>query len=369
MLFIAGVTVIDVLQRWFAIGLISGTNEVVQTAFTIAIAACIPAGLIERVNLKIDLTARYFSPAQSAWLEVLGASCLWLFFAVLSWRMYIHADDLARNSGVTLILHIPWAPFYYGVTLLLGFATLVQTIIGSNDLRRALAHGRAATLKAASVAVLCGLGIWWWVANETAIASWVQAHVGLAVVLIFVVMWLMTLLLIPIIAVMGIVGLVCTVFFIGLDGALSAAASEVGDFLSDYSLSTLPLFLMMGSFAAVAGVPEDVYSLAHLVLGRLKGGLALATIAGCAGFGALTGHSISTIATVGKVALPEMQARRYSPAFSTGVVAAGGTLGALLPPASGVIILFALISQASIGQLFVAAIGPALLAIALYMLT
>src|SRR6185503_14269272 len=118
------------------------------------------------------------------------------------------------NSSVTLILHIPWPPFYYGVALLLTFATLVQTVIGSNDLRRALAYGRAATLKAAAVAVLCGLGIWWWVANEVLIAGWVQAHVGLAVILIFLVMWLMTLLLIPITAVMRIFGLVCTVFFI-----------------------------------------------------------------------------------------------------------------------------------------------------------
>ena len=369
MLFIAGITVIDVFQRWFAIGLFSGTNEVVQTAFTIAIAACIPAGLIERVNLKIDIAARYFSPAQHACLELLASFCLWLFCAVLAWRMYIHADDLARERSVTLILHIPWAPFYYGVALLLTFATLVQTVIGINDLRRVLTHGKAAALKAAAAAVLGCVAVWWWVINEAMIASWVQAHVGLAVILIFVIMWLMTLVLIPITAVMAIAGLVGSVFFIGLDGALSAATSEVADFLADYSLSTLPLFLMMGSFAALAGVPEDVYSLAHLVLGRLKGGLALATIAGCAGFGALTGHSISTIATVGKVALPEMQARNYSPAFSTGVVAAGGTLGALLPPASGVIILFALISQASIGQLFVAAIGPALLAIVLYMAT
>jgi tripartite ATP-independent transporter DctM subunit len=97
--------------------------------------------------------------------------------------------------------------------------------------------------------------------------------------------------------------------------------------------------------------------------------LALATIAGCAGFGALTGHSISTTVTIGRVALPEMGARGYSPAFSTGVIAAGGTLGALLPPASGVLILFALLSQASIGQLFVAAIGPGLLATALYLVT
>ena len=114
------------------------------------------------------------------------------------------------------------------------------------------------------------------------------------VALVFVIMWLGTLILVPIAAIMGIIGAVSAALFIGLTPSLSAAAGEVTDFLADYSLSTLPLFLMMGSFAAVANISEDVYRLAHVLLGRLRGGLALATIAGCAGFGALTGHSIST---------------------------------------------------------------------------
>jgi C4-dicarboxylate transporter, DctM subunit len=189
------------------------------------------------------------------------------------------------------------------------------------------------------------------------------------VVIVFVAMWLMTLVLIPIAAIMGIIGVVASSLFIGLMPSLAAASNEVTDFLGNLQMATLPLFLMMGSFAAVADISVDVYRLAHVLLGRLRGGLALATIAGCAGFGALTGHSISTTVTVGKFALPEMQARGYSEAFSTGVCAAGGTLGALLPPASGPLILFALLSDASIGQLFVAAVGPGLLAVVLYLAT
>jgi tripartite ATP-independent transporter DctM subunit len=179
----------------------------------------------------------------------------------------------------------------------------------------------------------------------------------------------MTLILIPIAAIMGIIGVLSSTLFIGLMPSLGAASTEVTGFLGNTQLATLPLFLMMGSFAAVADIAEDVYRLAHILLGRLRGGLALTTIAGCAGFGALTGHSISTTVTMGKVALPEMRARGYAPAFSTGVCAAGGTLGALLPPASGPLILFALLSEASIGQLFVAAILPGILATVLYLIT
>jgi tripartite ATP-independent transporter DctM subunit len=299
----------------------------------------------------------------------LGSSCLWLFYGVLAWRIFIYADTLASEGRTTVILGLPQAPFMYCVSLLLAFGTLVQTLIIINEARRAAVHGALSNTVAFVVAVAIGGFCWWWVANEPMLANWAQNHIGLAVTLVFIIMWLMTLVLIPIAAIMGIIGVVASTLFIGLLPSLGAASTEVTGFLGNSQLATLPLFLMMGSFAAVADISEDVYRLAHVLLGRLRGGLALTTIAGCAGFGALTGHSISTTVTIGKVALPEMKSRGYSEAFSTGVCAAGGTLGALLPPASGPLILFALLSEASVGQLFVAAVGPGILATILYLIT
>jgi len=369
MLAVAAITMVDVLLRWITDEPIAAINEMVQMTFSVAIAACIPAGMAQRVNLKIDLVARYFTPAVHAWLEVLGCACLWLFYAVLAWRIELVAEKLGSEGRTTVILLLPQAPFIHGVAFLLAFGTLVQAVILVNEIRRALACSRAANIAAAVTAAGILAVVWLSIGNIGPISSWAQNHVGPTVTIVFVGMWLMTLVLIPIAAIMGIVGVIASALFIGLVPSLGAASTEVTGFLGDIQLATLPLFLMMGSFAAVADISEDVYRLAHALLGRLRGGLALTTIAGCAGFGALTGHSISTAVTIGKVALPEMQARGYSPAFSTGVVAAGGTLGALLPPASGPLILFALLSEASIGQLFVAAIGPGLLAIALYLLT
>jgi C4-dicarboxylate transporter, DctM subunit len=369
MLFVAAVTMVDVLLRWVANEPIAAINEIVQMTFSVAIAACIPAGMTQRVNLKIDLVARYFSPRMHAWLEVLGSACLWLFYAVLAWRIYFYAATLAQEGRTTVILGLPQAPFMYCVAVLLAFGAIVQAIIIINETRRACAHGTVGIVSAALTALAIAAFTWYWVDHSGVIGSWAQSHIGLTVTIVFIVMWLMTLILIPIAAIMGIVGVISSSMFIGLMPSLGAASTEVTGFLGNIQLATLPLFLMMGSFAAVADISEDVYRLAHVLLGRLRGGLALTTIAGCAGFGALTGHSISTTVTIGKVALPEMQARGYAPAFSTGVVAAGGTLGALLPPASGPLILFALLSEASVGQLFVAAVLPGLLAITLYLIT
>ncbi|HUK61259.1 MAG TPA: TRAP transporter large permease subunit [Stellaceae bacterium] len=369
MLFVAAVIMVDVALRWIANEPVPAINEIVQMTFSVAIAACIPAGMMQRVNLKIDLVARYFSPRLHAWFEVLGGASLWLFYGALAVGIWIYAGAMAEDGKSTVILGLAEAPFMYAVSALFAFGVVLQAVIVLNDMRRAMAYGPGGMLGAAvTTAAVMGIA-WLWIANIDAIASWAGSHVGLTLTLIFVVMWLLTLVLIPIAAIMGIVGVISSALFVGIWPSLSAASTEVTDFLGSPQLATLPLFLMMGSFAQVANVAEDIYRLAHVVLGRLRGGLGLATIAGCAGFGALTGHSVSTTVTVGKVALPEMQARGYSPAFSTGVCAAGGSLGALLPPASGVIILFALLSQASIGQLFVAAIGPGLLGFALYLVT
>ena len=233
----------------------------------------------------------------------LGGACLWLFYGALAVGIWLFADAMAEDGKSTIILGLPEAPFMYAVSALFAFGVLVQAIIVLNDMRRAMAHGSGGILGAVvTMAAVAGFA-WLWVANVDTIASWAQNHVGLTLTLIFVVMWLLTLVLIPIAAIMGIVGVISSALFVGIWPSLSAASTEVTDFLGSPQLATLPLFLMMGSFAQVADVAEDIYRLAHVLLGRLRGGLGLATIAGCAGFGALTGHSVSTTVTVGKVAL------------------------------------------------------------------
>ena len=377
MLVVSGVTVIDVLLRWFVGSGVTALNEITTMIFAVAVSACMPSGLARGVHITVDVLQPWFTARLTAWLNVAGALLLFLFFAVLGWRLYLHADNLAAQDRMTIILGLPEAPFMYAAALLFAFGAVVQAVVAANAIRRAAesvrapsGSGAAATSSRASagaigVAALVAALVVYVLADFAAVSQWTQDNQGFALVIAFCAMWAMLLLLVPLAAVLGLVGLGGIATVIGFQPSLTALATEAARFLTDYQIATLPLFLMMGSFAAVAGVAGDVYRLAQAVVGSFRGGLALATIAGCAGFGTVTGSSLATIATFGQISLPEMRARGYSPALATGCVAAGGNLGALIPP-SGPLILFALLTEASIGQLFIAAIIPGLLAFALY---
>jgi len=163
------------------------------------------------------------------------------------------------------------------------------------------------------------------------------------------------------------VGLVGYALQAGWSPALTLLASETSGLLASVDLATVPLFLLMGTFASAAGFSRDIYRAAAAWFGHRRGGLAYATIGGCAAFGAVCGSSTATAATFAKAALPEMLRRGYSPAFSTGTIAAGGTLKALIPP-SIVMILYCVVTKTFIFDLFYAAIVPALLALLLNLL-
>ena len=172
------------------------------------------------------------------------------------------------------------------------------------------------------------------------------------------------LLSVPIAIAMMAVGTVGFALQAGWSPALTFLASEPVRLLSSIDMVTLPLFLLMGAFANAAGFSEDVYAAAAAFLGHRRGGLAYATIGGCAAFGSVCGSTTATAATFGKIALPQMLRRGYSPAFAAGSIAAGGTLKSLIPP-SLLMILYCVVAKTFIFDLFLASLVPALLTILL----
>ena len=162
--------------------------------------------------------------------------------------------------------------------------------------------------------------------------------------------------------------------FIGswiIRGSPTAVLSQMNslpyDGFSSYSLSIVPLFLLMGQFATKSGMSNALFETASDWLGHRKGGVAMAAVGACGGFGAVCGSSLATASTMGQVALPEMRKRGYSDALSTGVLAAGGTLGILIPP-SVILVIYAIMTEQNIVKMFLAALIPGILAAFGYML-
>ncbi|WP_136656491.1 TRAP transporter large permease [Nitratireductor sp. XY-223] len=157
------------------------------------------------------------------------------------------------------------------------------------------------------------------------------------------------------------------IYFIRPQAAIPKLAGEIYNEASNYPLTIIPLFVLMGNLAGVSGMSRDLYDAAHSWLGHLKGGLASATVVGCAGFSALSGSSLAAALTMGRVSLPEMQRYNYHNGLATGSIAAGGTLGILIPPSAGFVI-YAILTEESIGRLFMAGVIPGLLLTALFIL-
>ncbi|MFO7276026.1 MAG: TRAP transporter large permease [Pseudomonadota bacterium] len=173
---------------------------------------------------------------------------------------------------------------------------------------------------------------------------------------------------VPIGVAMGMVGMVGLILLVGFEPAVIKSGVVLFETVSRYELGVLPLFLLMAHLCFAAGASRDFFDAAARIIGHRRGGLALASIGGCAGFGAISGSSLATAATIGLIALPEMRKRGYSDALATGSIAAGGTLGSIIPP-SGALIVFGILAEQSIGTLFTAAIVPGITQALFYMIT
>lgn len=183
----------------------------------------------------------------------------------------------------------------------------------------------------------------------------------------FLAMMVLIVVHVPIGVAMALVGITGFASIVGWGPAVTLMATEPASAMANLDLAVIPLFMLMGSLAAAAGLASDVYNLANALIGHRRGGLASTTIVASAGFGAICGSGVATTATFGRVAMPEMLERGYRPDLAAGSIAAGGTLGIIVPPSS-MMILYAVLTEQSVLDLFSAAIVPAALAVIFYMI-
>ena len=179
---------------------------------------------------------------------------------------------------------------------------------------------------------------------------------------------LLFLLRVPVAFAMTMVGVAGFAYLGGVDSSLALLAQDIFETLSSYPLSVIPMFILMGSFAFASGISKRLYITSYSWAGQYRGGLTVATVLACSGFAAICGSTAATAATMGKIALPEMKKYGYDDILATGTVASAGTLGILIPP-STVLIVYGILTEESIGKLFVAGIVPGVLLSLFFVLT
>jgi len=173
---------------------------------------------------------------------------------------------------------------------------------------------------------------------------------------------------IPVAIAMALVGMTGLTILNSWPAAVATLLTEAWTVATYYELTVIPLFVLMGNMASISGMSKDLYAAANAWVGGVRGGLAHATVIGCTGFAALSGSSVASALTLGKVAMPEMARFGYDKKLSAGAVAAGGTLGILIPPSTGFVI-YAILTEESIGRLFLAGIIPGLILATLFLVT
>ncbi|MFN0304443.1 MAG: TRAP transporter large permease subunit [Burkholderiales bacterium] len=391
MLAIAFTTITDILLRWLLNAPIPGAAEVLGLALGVAVSACFPSGAALRVNLTIEMLGGRIPPAGIAWLKVVGSLLLLVFYAFIAWRIAIYAQALQARGMATTYVQMPVYPYIWAIAFFVAMTALVQVVAFMVCVRYALAgipdpsrwslgsdetkahsappamDGIKVFVASLALVMLAAALLYLFQLAHAPLSHLAKASpLGFSLIMVGLI-WVLLFLYVPLAVALGVIGMVTGALSLGIDPILGVLGNESAQFITNHQVAVVPMFLMMGAFAVVAGMAQDIYDLAHALFARFRGGLALATIGGCGGFGALTGSSLATVATIGRVAMPEMISRGYSPQLASGAVAAGGTLGALVPP-SIPLIFYAFLTETSIGQLFIAAVVPAIIAIAFYML-
>lgn len=299
--------------------------------------------------------------------RIIIENCLYLlssiFFLLMSWQLVAQGLGKFHNQEVSFTYKIPLGTFRFLAALGVAFLAMTLFVSFLKALEKAMARGKIIWLIPALIltGLLIAAPLAGWIPK-----SWSGAPVGIAGM---AVLFLFLFLGMPIGFAMGLTGFLgMTVIYQGIWPSLSMLGIASYDTAASYMLTVVPLFILMGEFAYHSGISKDLFDTAYKWFGRLPGGLTMSSVAGCAGFSAICGDSLATAVTMGTIAIPEMKKKGYNMRLATGALAAGGTLGILIPPSVG-FIFYAIVTEESIGRLFIAGILPGILLTLLFLTT
>jgi len=358
-------TTIDVTGRYLFSKPLPATYELTQFMFSITVFFGMAYFGIKKRHIRITLLVDKFpTTAQNIIDTTTGLLSLGICI-VLSWQAVVQARVLQLDKLRSDIWHIPVFPFQLLVALALAVLALVLLADFLESLANVLKRGGMLWLwllpGAVLVLLLVGMPIW---LKSLPFTIKGPTFGGICVAIMFILLFLR----------MHIGFVLFFLAFLGMSYMINTTAGYKLLSMTPYNIGTtymysvMPLFIFMGLFASGSGIARSLYETSYKWLGHRRGGLAMATVGACAGFAAICGDSMATAVTMGSVSLPEMKKYNYHDGLATGCVAAGGSVGILIPP-SAAFIIYGLITDQSIGKLFMAGILPGILLTSIFIIT
>jgi len=356
-LVMASLIVIDIVLRRFLNAPISGLIEIETFLLTVLFFLSLPFTTSRDGHVSVDLLKNKFSLKLNVFLGAVFSLFAICFFGIVSWQNVVRAIEAFHAGESSDVRAWPLYPFL----LLSSFGFALMTLVLIKGFLEYMGEITRAFRKTGTAIFLVFL-IAAAVLFTAPMLRMLSVPLGPSAVGVLFLLFMLVLMLMgfPVAFTMGLIGFMGTWYLIDGDIALGVIRMSVYESVSNYFFCVLPFFILMGFLCLKAGVTEYLFRAGHNWFGRLPGGLAIGTITGCAGFAAICGDSMATAATMGSVSLPEMKRYSYADSLATGAVAAGGTLGILIPPSLGMII-YAIITEESVGKLFMAGILPGVL--------
>ncbi len=350
---------IDVFLRSFLNMSIDGVMEIETLALVLIAFSGMSYNMITRQPIQIDLFYNMFRSKTQVRLDLFSDVLCFIMSCVLAYQTFFSG---IQHKAISQVLAIPesyfilWTSFTFGLFIVVFFFLILHVL---KEMLEAKDYF-GIFLSVSFAFLLCALPVLYRMSGLRLSGLFIG-------VLGFTILIALLLVRVPIGLAMSIIGVLGTVAIARNPwGAFSTLGTLPYRYTADFILVAMPMFMLMGEITYHSGLSRDLFDAANKWLGRLPGGLACASVGGCAGFGAVCGDSLATVVTMSSVALPAMREANYDPALATGALAAGGTLGILIPPSMG-FIFYSIITEESISKLFIAGIMPGLLLAAIFM--
>ncbi len=357
---------LDVILRYAFNKPIPGSLENTQFMLAIVVSFGLAYTAMNKGHVTIDLLTSKMSPRIRFYFGTLNSVFSLVMVGLITWQLTGYGHMMQSANITSSVLRTPVYPFIYATAF--GFAMLALVYLYDtfeNTVKFLKTSRWTGWLLLLAVTALLSYLCVTIVMDSGSLFSLSTITAGIVGIVLLVILLFSGM---PIGMVMAIVGFLGMSYIAGSQPGLSSIGSSPYSTVSTYSFTVIPLFVLMGSFCFFSGLSRDIYFAVYIWIGHLPGGLAMATFGACAGFSAICGSSPATVATMGTVAYPEMKKYRYDSRLATGCISAGGGLGVLIPP-SIILAIYGILTEQSIGKLFLAGIIPGILSLVLLVLT